>query len=312
MAMSFCLIVNPAAGRSSPWRNWANRWLRRQPRHYYQTASTAVSAVIDRLRYHGATIDIHYTTQSGDATRYAQLAAESGRYAAVIAMGGDGTINEVINGIIDTDVPLGVIPFGTANVYCSAFHLPNTINDAVDRIIAGKTTHIDVGSIHNRYFVCMAGIGFDAYIITRHSSSLKSYFGGFSYLITALRHYFSYPFHPISYCVDGRSTVHKCALFIISNTHLYGGRFALSPNASPSDGYLNACVFNDIRIMSILKNAKHLVCGQPQKMIGFKSFLCKEIEFKSGPSHTIHCDAEVIGHTPATAHIHSKKLRIIH
>ena len=168
------IIFNPNAGKHHPVFRWLNQlfgWSKVKKR---QSPLDALRPKLQQ-QLESAGIECAYekTKGAGDATKIAKHVVNQALADTVIAMGGDGTINEVVNGLIGSTVKLGVIPYGTANVFGVSFGLPSNVTEAANRILTGTIKKIDVGSVNNHYFVCMAGIGFDAYIIKKAEKSLK-------------------------------------------------------------------------------------------------------------------------------------------
>ena len=120
----------------------------------------------------------------------------------LVAWGGDGTINEVVNGMFGSEIPLGVLPGGTANVFASEMKLPSHISDAIRLIGKAKTTRISVGQANHRYFILMAGIGFDSTVIANTDFGLKKRFGKFAFGVSALQTARSYDFPKFVVRVD--------------------------------------------------------------------------------------------------------------
>src|SRR5690606_1472506 len=151
------VILNPAAGQDDPDR------VRRQ--------IGGAFAVRER------SFDIVATTAGGDAERLARRAVRLG-YGSIVAAGGDGTLAEVITGVAGSDVPLGIIPLGTANLVAANLGIPGDIERAVDTIVHGRTTPLDVGQLGDgRYFALIAGAGWDAEVMRSATRELKDRLG---------------------------------------------------------------------------------------------------------------------------------------
>lgn len=174
------------------------------------------------LLLYGIKADITPTKVAGHATELAQACVADG-YDLVIAAGGDGTINEVINGLAYSNVTLGVIPLGTANVFGIEMKLPIEIRAACQVIASGYKRTIDLGKANGRYFVCMAGIGFDAHVLRKADSKLKKIYGALAYGIVGVAQLFTYRFRQIVIKIDDQPIVRKGYFVVVGNGKYYGG-----------------------------------------------------------------------------------------
>ena len=229
----------------------------------------------------------------------------------VIVVGGDGTINEVVNGMANTSTQLGVIPFGTANVFGLAFNIPMNIEDACLKIIHGQRRTIDLGRINGTYFACMAGVGFDAFVIQKADKKLKKMMGALSYVLIAFWEILRYQFYPILFTVDNSLTPRKGYFLIISNTKYYGGDLVVAPNASPNDGKLDACIFTGRGLLRTIWYGVQMKLGRINQTKDVEVIQCNSIRIRRFGEHSIHADAEYIGQSPAKITIAKQALTIV-
>jgi diacylglycerol kinase (ATP) len=196
----------------------------------------------------GYEIDVYKTQGGGDATTVARETASSGEFEMVIAGGGDGTINEVINGLMPNPIKLGILPLGTSNVLCRALKLPLNPLKAVDAILSGKSIKIDVGLANDRYFAIMISCGFDAYAIEQTSLRVKKITGRYAYVIAGIKSIYHYQPKRIHLIADGKPMQSDAMLMCISNAHLYGGNYQLTPDAKIDDGLFDVFLYtgNDV------------------------------------------------------------------
>ena len=131
-------------------------------------------------------MQIAATTAAGDATIKAQQAAQAG-YHAVIAAGGDGTVNQVMNGLVGTSTALGTLPLGKVNIWAREMGLPMDLSKAAESLMKSELAQIDVGIAGNRYFLLMAGIGFDAAVKAMVSAAEKKMLGAIAYIKQAIQ-----------------------------------------------------------------------------------------------------------------------------
>lgn len=184
---------------------------------------------LDLLRQAG--IEVWSTRAPGEAGALAAAAQANGA-SAILAAGGDGTLNEVVNGIAPSDTPVGLIPLGTANVFARELGLPLQPRAAWECIREGWTRRVDLGFIeHNgqrRYFVQLAGIGFDAAAVRAARWEQKKQFGPLAYVLAGLEVLRQSPCPPA---------------ILIGNGRYYGGPFRVFPRAQLTDGKLDICIF---------------------------------------------------------------------
>jgi len=218
------------------------------------------------LKELGQPVELFETQGPGDATRLARAAAERGARKIIIA-GGDGTINEVVNGIAgrgagDTtgetatatgsDIELAIIPVGTVNVLAKALAVPTSISDACRLAVRGESIPIDLGLAGDRYFTLMAGVGFDALTIKNLDPVLKRALREAAFPISGIKTLITEDLPLISIrSSDGHET---SGYFVIAaNSRYYGGRFGPTPLAHMQDGLLDFCVLKEKSITEMLR-----------------------------------------------------------
>ncbi len=273
-----------------------------------------LNRIVDCLTRFGISVDKVMTQRSGEASAIAQRSAEE-NYDLVIVAGGDGTIHEVINGLVGSRTILGVIPFGTANIYALETGVPLEIEKACELIVQGEINEIDLGKVstrkEQRYFLCMVGIGFDADIVKHVQSRFKKIMGVLAFPVVGFKRVFSYPFRVIKVFVDGKTTLQKGYILIVGNTKYYGGGMMLSNIAQITDGLLDACLFKQRGFFNVLGYVQGLRTGTIQKFPDVHCFQCQKIQIVGRWPHDIQLDGEYFGHTPATIEIVPHALRAI-
>ncbi len=187
-----------------------------------------------------AQVDLYLTTQRGDASVEA-ASLNPTDYDLVIAAGGDGTLNEVANGLVGRGLPLAFLPLGTANVMALELRLPSTLEGACRVALYGDVKPVTLAEINGRFFLMMAGVGFDAAAVRAVSGRLKRYIGRFAYLVAGLRALVTYRAVALQVKTAEGETLQARHL-IISNIRLYGGRFMLAPTAGLDQPDLIACL----------------------------------------------------------------------
>lgn len=219
--MRIGLICNPTAGGG-------------------RAAGNAEQAV-DELRRLGCDVESAFTTARNDATAQATRLARI--TDALVVVGGDGTVNEVVNGLRGTSIPLGIIPSGSVNVLSLELGLPRSVERACAVVVAGRIRDLDVGVVNGRRFALMVGVGFDALTVKNIDLTAKRRYGEAAFVATALRREVRREGPDFVVHVGRRRFVANFA--VAANTHYYGGRFGVARRARPDDGLLDVVAFRD-------------------------------------------------------------------
>lgn len=188
------------------------------------------------------------TENEGHATVLAREAIEEG-VDRVVAIGGDGTVNEVLNGLAGGEVPLAIVPTGTVNVLALELGLPLDPPDAV-RVAAGwRVTRIDLGLVGERYFALMAGVGFDADVVSRVTPTMKRALKEAAFVLQGVAAYVTGEHPLVRIECDDRTT--EGYFVVLGNARNYGGSFGVTPLADMRDGLLDVVVLKDMGFFSV-------------------------------------------------------------
>ena len=260
------------------------------------------------------------TTAPGDARRLAQAAVATG-YDLVAAAGGDGTVNEVLNGIGDEadgflKTRLGVLPLGTVNVFARELKIPARLESAWQVLKRAQETKIDLGRVdffedgkpQQRYFMQLAGAGLDARAIELVSWKLKKSAGPLAYVVAGLQA-LAEKQPRIAARADGKKIEGELAL--LSNGKLYGGPFDIFPEAHLRDGHLHACVFPEVNVLALLRLAPEFLLRKKLSEKRVQRLRAEKIELTSETPAAFELDGEWIGHLPATFSVERQKLRVV-
>ncbi len=279
------LIVNPASGSG----------LREKDLAY----------VLRFFERRGQALRIFYTEYPGHATGLARKAAEEG-CEVVIGAGGDGTINEVLNGLVGTGAKLGVIPWGTGNVFAREMGFPRGVKRLCRVLWRNRSLRLDLGKADGRYFLLMCGAGLDAYALSQHfDPGRKSRLGILSYFVMGLRALVRYRYPEIEAILPG-GRVERCSFALVSNTSRYGPFFTLSPRADPLDGELDVFLYRQKGTLSTLRLAAAVIAGavlgrDPLKRRPFRgslSFRTAALELRSAGQVRLQLDGDPAGSLP--------------
>ncbi|SDK69423.1 lipid kinase, YegS/Rv2252/BmrU family [Catalinimonas alkaloidigena] len=183
--------------------------------------------------------EIHFSQYAGHSSLLAQEALAAG-VEAVIAVGGDGTINEVASQLVGSSVALGIVPFGSGNGLARHLHIPLEPVRALQNLAVYSPYTIDTATLNGRPFFCTAGVGFDAHVGALFARSVRRGFR--SYVTTTLQEYFKYESHRYRLCWDDQSLALEAFTITFANAGQYGNNAWIAPKADIADGVLDLCV----------------------------------------------------------------------
>ncbi|SFJ22287.1 diacylglycerol/lipid kinase family protein [Thermoflavimicrobium dichotomicum] len=255
---------------------------------------------------------VEFTEYPGHATEIAREAVHS-NIEAVVAVGGDGTLHEVGNGLVGTEIPLGYIPAGSGNDFARAENIPRDPEQALERILRHQVRLIDTADLGGKVLVGFTGIGFDAQIADlANKSSLKRFFRKFIYLVFLLRCLWTYRPTKVTISLDGKSYHYDGVwLIAINNTSFYGGGMKICPDAQNDDGWLDICCVKYCRPRTLLRVFPQVYKGTHINHPFVSIHRGKEITVQSERPLIIHVDGEIYGTTPLSVTIRPKSLRIL-
>ncbi len=246
-------------------------------------------------------------TRPGLAWPLAEAAA-SDSPDLIVAVGGDGTIHEVVNGMLrgrpEHPPVLAVIPGGTANIFTRALGMPNDPMKAAELLLTGATRRIDLGQVNGRYYMTISGVGFDGEAVARANRWRRRWTGTkplyVGAILTTLARY-----HPVDcrLVIDG--TVHdlRMSFLAVANTPWYGGGVHIAPHARPDSGTLAVVAAADLGRIESLWVLLQAFSGSHLRHPKVMHTTAREIQVESHIPLAVHADGETIGSTPATFHV---------
>ncbi|QPC45508.1 diacylglycerol kinase [Mangrovibacillus cuniculi] len=219
--------------------------------------------VLDKLENAGYETSCHATKCEGDATEAAKAAAERG-FDLVIAAGGDGTINEVVNGLADFEnrPKLGIVPMGTTNDFARALHIPRDVHQAINIIVKGDTLPVDIGKMNDRYFINIAGGGRLTELTYEVPSKLKTMLGALAYYLKGIEMLPSIRASHVKIEYDNEVFEGEVMLFLVGLTNSVGGFEKLAPDASINDGLFTLLILKKTSLADFIRIATLAVRGE--------------------------------------------------
>lgn len=281
MINSWFVIANPTSGNKNFTENW--KYIKQQ-------------LTISNIDFTSA-----FTEFSSHEIDLVQEAIKKG-YRKFLAVGGDGTLHHVVNGIMHqkevktTDITVGVIPLGTGNDWIKTYNIPNNIESAIEIILQNKTTLQDIGELFSnlktRYFANSAGLGYDAYVV--HKLNKLKPFGSLSYLIAGAYGLFFYKKSKYTIFINNKKINYKCLMVFFGICKFSGNGMQFTTNVNPKDGLLDISIVKNFTFLNLLLNLSKLYDGSivhHKKVVTYKS---KEIKIIPHKKTRIQADGELV------------------
>jgi YegS/Rv2252/BmrU family lipid kinase len=241
-------------------------------------------------------VTLHATHAPGHAVEIAREAAQSGA-AVVFACGGDGTINEVVNGLAYSDSALGVLRGGMGDVFGREVGIPRPPEEALRVLVDGERRRFDLGRANERYFLMMAGVGFDADVVRAVPRLPKRLLGSTSYALWGAWVMARYRSHDVILRIDGEERAARLYWLLLGSTRSYGGVIHIASGAVVDDGVLDAFIFEGRGIVRLVKTATRILRHRLEGGRGVTFKRVREIEVVSS-GLGVQVDGEYIGETP--------------
>ncbi len=301
-----------------------------------------LSHVVAWMASRGCEVTLHETSAPLEATELARDAA-SREVDLVVAVGGDGTVNEVASGLVHSNTVFGALPTGTTNVWALQMKIPalnpigvnsrlarltserdqvpsllsslgyyrSILIDAARVLLEGRIVTVDVGRANDRYFLLWAGVGLDAAVTINVSPEHKKAFGTLAFVGATLETLRDYPSCEVTLTLDGRTQYVNTALVIVTNIQLYGGTLPMGARACVNDGKLDVCVFRGEGILNYVQHVLKVVSRQHVEDPQIDYLQASEILIESARPLPVHVDDEPFAMTPVSIQVVPRSLRVI-
>ncbi|MBP7338344.1 diacylglycerol kinase family protein [Niveispirillum sp.] len=291
------IIFNPVAGR-------------RRPGLVEQVMAAATDA--------GAVVSLHTTDAAGHATTIARDLARSGTADVIVAAGGDGTINEVVNGMATAGVveppPLGVVPLGTANVLAHELGLIGSPERIGRQLALGPPRAVHAGVANGRLFTMMAGTGMDARVVAGIDPVLKRRIGKGAYALGGLREILAGPaldYDVVLTAPDGGISRHKAVSCILCKGHYYAGTFVLAPDVRLEQPVLHAVLFTRAGRLAALTYATAMTLGLLAGRSDVRVLPAVSARIEGPVGEPVQGDGDIIARLPVDIGLWSGRLRVV-
>lgn len=303
--MNAKLIVNPMSARGKMTQRWSHiqQVLRMEQFHYEAT----------------------FTQGRGHAVELTRAAIQAG-FDLIVAVGGDGTLNEVVNGMVDAsgkvanpEAVLGVISTGTGSDFARTAGIPRDVAEAARHLArATGISPLDIGELNydsggrqvSRYFANVAGMGFDAEVVERTERGGKRGGGTLPYLSTLVSTISAYRNKDVDLCIDDRELQGRMNSIVVCNGKYFGGGMRVGPNATLDDGFLDVVLIGDMNALEVIVNTRKIYNGTHLQLQKVSEYRARTVIVKPRQRMMIQADGELIGEGAATFHIHPAALKL--
>ncbi|TFG73788.1 MAG: diacylglycerol kinase family lipid kinase [Anaerolineales bacterium] len=299
MALKTRIIYNPTAG---PWD--MTRSLKR------------LALYLDKS---GWSTELIQTAYPGDATFYARQAAEQGVELVLVA-GGDGTINEAVNGLVDSPTVMGIVPVGTGNILAHQLHMPLLslvaplyIRDVGEAILNSRVQQVDAGVINDRHFICWAGLGLDAEIAAQLEPRPRyaKRFRTLPYIVAGFIIASDFRGVRSHVLISDRNIRTRALMVVASNIQLYASFFNIAPQAKMDDGLLDIFVFKGLGFSYALRHLFSFFGGRHLQSSEVLHALARDLHVETTPKVAVHLDGDPYGVTPVAVYLKPGALKLL-
>ena len=236
-------------------------------------------------------VEISFTEYPGHASELTRQALDKGANC-VIAVGGDGTVNEIARAMLRSDAVLGIIPKGSGNGLARELHIPMDVRRAIDLIIKGHVSTIDCCKANGRIFFCTCGVGFDAAVSQKFAGEKRR--GSLTYIKNTVEEYLSYKPEPYELLIDNQTVKEKAFLVACGNASQYGNNAFIAPHANIQDGKMDITILSPFGPLDIAPLAIQLFTKQIDRNSKIKTFKGKEVTIIRQNPGVMHLDGEPI------------------
>lgn len=280
---------------------------------YNPTAGRVRRPLVERaaaaFRHAGWEVERAETERRGHAEHLAAEAAADGEVGRIVVAGGDGTINEAVNGLLraDAPLPLAILPMGTANVLARELGLVD-FERAVAAASETRVAAIHPGRANGRHFVMMAGVGLDAHVVAAMRPGLKRLLGRQAYVLETLRQLFRFGFPTYRVVID--DVPYEAASVVVAKGRHYGGSYLIAPAARLGSPTFEVCLFQASGRLAVLRYGLALITGRLPSRRDFLIRTGRKVSIGGPPGDPVQGDGDIIGHLPVTIAIAERAIQI--
>jgi len=239
----------------------------------------------------GCLLSIAFTEYPGHASELTQKALQDG-YTCIVAVGGDGTVNEIAKTMLHSNAVLGIIPKGSGNGLARELHIPMDVKRAVDLLVKGHVSVIDACEANGRIFFCTCGVGFDAQV--SESFAQEKHRGSLTYIKNTVEEYLNYKPEPYELIVDNQTIKEKAFLVACANASQYGNNAFIAPHANIKDGEMDITILSPFTPLDIAPLAIQLFTKQIDRNSKIKIMKAKRVSIIRQHPGLMHLDGDPV------------------
>ncbi|MEN6479210.1 MAG: diacylglycerol kinase family protein [Anaerolineales bacterium] len=294
-------------------------WLIYNPVAGHRDVEPELLKAQEYLQAQGWQVRLCRTEGAGHAAQLSREARDAGVQVAV-AVGGDGTIGQVVDGLVNSNTRLGVIPAGTGNVWARMVGIPvwgpsnrNGIVDAARVLVEGVTRRVDVGWVDGRHFLLWAGLGFDAQVAqeVEPHREVRRTLGNMTYIVAGLAQGLVMRGERTTVIVDGRIYRQRLLMLLVSNAQLYGPLLAMAPEAKLDDGLLDVYLFKGTNTFDTLRHLTSVLTGTQSMDPQIEYYQARHVSVITEHPWPVHVDGDPFGNTPVNIEVIPRSLQVI-
>ncbi|AYC30385.1 diacylglycerol/lipid kinase family protein [Paenisporosarcina cavernae] len=277
-----------------------------------ELASTFKKRTLDKLTSLGYEVVLKETEGEGDATKFAKQACD-GTYDLVTAMGGDGTINEAVNGLAEEEnrPVFSFVPLGTVNDFARALGIPLEPGDSIEMLEKSRAKKVDIAKVENNYFMNILAVGAVAESVSSVSVEQKTKLGALAYMVEGVKALTANDEKELTIIHDGGTWKGKAVITLVALTNSVGGFEKLAPHAETDDGYLHVFIIKQTGLAAFARMGAAILRGkleEDQDVIAFKS---KVVRIETETPMICNLDGDDKGETPIEISILPKHLEVL-
>lgn len=255
----------------------------------HQNGAAVLGIVVPYLKRNGCSVEYSFTSFPGHAAELASKASAE-NFDLIVAVGGDGTVNEVAQGLIGTGTPMGIIPMGSGNGLARELGISMNLRKSAQILLEGKTQQIDVCRINNQRFLCTSGIGFDAQIADKMGKASSR--GFLRYIQLVVKESISFKPQKVRLVVDGKQLEQSVFLITFANASQFGNNAFIAPAASMTDGLIDVVVVRSFNKLWLPVFGIGLFSKILPKLPFVDCYKAKQIDLELAETSIFHFDGE--------------------
>jgi diacylglycerol kinase (ATP) len=281
------IVINPVAGHRSPKKK--------------------LRITIGALKESDIDFDLFYTEPDGK-DQLIDVINDHPEITDIFVIGGDGTLNYVVNELSGRKIHISILSSGTGNDSVKSLHGTTKFKEQLQIALHGAVKIFDLGKCNNRFFINGVGIGFDGEVVNQMVKKGDKSGNSLDYFVTVMKIISSYKEKTISFQIDGEPHIKKIFLMTVSNGSTFGGNFLINPFAKTDDGLLDICIFKEISVKQRFRHLPKMKKGKHVKLDVTEFYTCKKVTIAPHKEIVAHLDGELIGHPPFDISLAEEKL----